>query len=349
MRTIFPVLLLLGGCAPPDADQLRVLQLLDDGSYEVLPTEVPSLKDPYHLVGDLGTGYQGGALGLSGYKQGGTVRLDHTVTDGVATALTEDGLIFWSFYAHLDELNTELTDKGYDLEPIFPFDGFAYNPVSIMDFQAAENAAYAPAGHVFILFPDLLEDVPLAANSGIVRHEFGHAWFQWLTEGELRTTGDTSTLDAKAVNERRALNEGFADTLATLSLDHPTFMEASLNQPSRDVRGSWVATSDLYYSEGSAEEDPLGLSSLSYDPYALGSVFAALAWDIRVGSDDPDWTLEIVVATTEQWGQGGLSADVNEWAAMLVEAAQERPAAGQAACIGYAFRFPLGRGVPSCF
>src|SRR5436853_469184 len=82
------------------------------------------------------------------------------------------------------------------------------------------------------------DGVPDAGNVGVVRLEFGDARFELLVTGEIGSddipwgqAGVDTTLGIGA------LNEGFADMMATLLLDAPEFFSRSFDMPSRDVRG----------------------------------------------------------------------------------------------------------------
>lgn len=311
------MLALSAACEPPPIDTLTRFVRVDD-AIEIGETPIPDGLDPWRMEGPMGSALRGGRLGVEDYRPGAEVRVSFAVDGDVGVPLDEDGLVLWSFYAHLHEAHHDFLDRGLPVEPLAPFDAFAWTPASVMDFQAAENAAYAPAAHIFILFPDMVSSVPLAANDGVVRHEYGHSLFQILTVGELRSLGPMLTLPAADALGTRAVNEGFADMVATLSLDDPAFIERSLDMPSRDVRGDAVATDDRYPPDN-LDAQPLG--ALGYDPYALGTVLASLAWDIRLILDDPALTLEHAVAAAQRWGADDHWGDADAFAALLVEEA----------------------------
>ncbi len=335
MHTTLPALLLgLTACQlHPDATFMLVLDRQADGTYAASPQLVPELDDRERLSGLLGQGWRGGQLLMDGYRQGAPLHIDWTVQDDTAIPIDEDGLILWSFYHHLASARRDLMIREYETEALFPVD-IAWNPVSVLDYSAAENAAYASSLQTFVLFPDLIaKDVPLAANAGVVRHELGHLWFHRITTGDMRAeppwlgSGDAV----------KALNEGFADTVASQLLDDPRFIEASLDMPERDVSGDW--TSDGLY--------PTGDESLlePYDPYPLGTVFAALAWDVREATD-PDTALFCAVSALESWSaenatQGQGWDQIDRYAVLLVQSAIfQGEAAGEAACASLRGRFP---------
>ncbi|MBN2800011.1 MAG: hypothetical protein JXX28_12780 [Deltaproteobacteria bacterium] len=333
----------LAGCSGhPLVDQVLVLDRDEDGSYGLVPRELSTLEDRQRLVGPEGHGYRGGLLDAGGYREGGSLDIAWVDEGGVGVSVDEDGLILWSFYGQLAGAWQDLEDRGYQ----GPERGvaIAYNPVSVMDFQAAENAAYATSMHTFLLFPDMLQHgVPLAANAGVVRHEFGHAWFHALVVGDPHASpawiDDGVVAEANAV---AALNEGFADTTATLLLDDPAFIEASLDMPSRDVRGDWAAAPEDY-PDPDAELNLLDM----YDPYVLGTVFASMAWDVREATD-PDTALDLAVRSLTTWGEEADWLNIDRYAVIYAELAASDPLAGPAACASLAARFPHVEEPPSC-
>lgn len=325
-------LAILAGCAPDLSGRpLWVVDRQADGTYEVTARELPGLSDPYHLIGDVAHGYAGGTLLTDDYHHGGPLRIDAVEVDGAYAALDEDGTVIWSFYAHLDDAVTELDGRGHDLSPIFPVD-VAFTPASFMDFSAVENAAYVLGQRTFVLFPDALSAVPLAANVGVVRHELGHAWFELLASGE--SGGEIPWLEASTNGALgiRALNEGFADTVATLSLDDPRFIDASIPLPERDVTQDVISTGRYPELE---ETDLIG--TLTYDPYALGTVYAAFAWDVREATD-PDTALDLAVGAVQAWGEEAAWEDVDRYVLLYVTLAEGD--ARDAACASAAVRFP---------
>lgn len=331
--------LALGCGASPEVTQRWVLDRDEAGNYALVAVEIPSLDDAGRLIGPVGHGYRGGVLDANGYQAGGALDIAWVEHEGAGLALDADGLILWSFYYQLASTWEQLDALGYP-GPNQSV-SIAYNPVSVMDFQAAENAAYALSSHAFLLFPDMLETgVPLAANAGIVRHEFGHAWLHMLLTGDPEALPPWSEDELVVMNGAKAIHEGFADSTATLLLDDPTFIEASLSMPARDVRGDWVAEDALY-------PDPDASLLDLYDPYPLGTVFAAFAWDLREASD-PATALDVVVQAATAWGEAGDWSHVDGYALLLAEIAAENPVLRETACASLAARFPHVEEPPSC-
>jgi len=271
--------------------------------YMITPRALPALEDPGAMSGALGVVRHGGRLvgpeEEQRYTGGRALTVRYAVTDGVAVPADQDGLLLFSFYAHLADARDALAARGVDLGPMFPV-GLAWNPAvsPLIELSPADNAAYAIGANLFLLLPDGGDrDVPLLANAGVVTHELGHALFH------LRMTGDplaqplATDATTRAGMWQASLHEGFADALAALLLDDPRFLAPSVELPARDLDGSAILTEALL-----PDPDALADALLPiYDPYALGSVFASLVWDLRVASDDADATLALLLAAIDIW------------------------------------------------
>ena len=320
MKVLVPLVAVLG-CAPPVPDlPVTVLDRQADGTYALVARDVPELADPVHVTGEIATGFRGGAFLANfeeialDYHEGARLRVPWFEHDGALVAADADGLVSWSFYAHLADIRRELVDRGWDVDPIFPV-RFAWQPITPQDFLGTENAAYVLGSRTFVLFPDGLDGVPLAANAGVVRHEFGHAWFELLTTG---VSGRPSPVPAGDLNAVRALNEGFADMVAALSLDEPRFIDPSLPLPDRDLSVDRVAIAAIYPDP----DDPL---LFGYDPYGLGSVYASFVWTVREETDERWATLDLVASAIELWGlqsrQGASWSDPDRFVQNLIDLA----------------------------
>lgn len=341
-----PMLGLATSCGEPDleADRYLAFQREPDG-YEVAPRLVGTLEDLATITGRLGEVRTGGILL---YENDGSMTLDgdraldvgYDVQDGVAVPLDEDGLILWSFYGHLEDIADQLPALGLDGDVFFPLDS-AWTPVLpdlLLELLPKENAAYATGGHFFVLLDDLFaKDVPLVANAGVIRHEFGHAVFHVLTSGGVHRRPPFAAADTSVPSlYYSSLHEAFADTFATLSLDAPDYFEDSLPMTSRDVRGDWtidqVETPEQFHR--TAGDDPLAL----YDPYPLGTVFASTAWDLREALGDPLEAWAILLEGTRIWVD--LSTPDNAWALLDAwVAAAGQGVAAEALCASIETRF----------
>ena len=323
------VALLLISCAPPDAQRYLAWQVDGDG-YVVAPRDMGAMRDLEGVSGTVGTVYQGGLITIENngdtfYDGGRDMHVVYGVDGGVAVPTDEQGLLLWSFLGHLEDLAAELPDHGFEAAVFFPIDA-AWSPVIpdlTLEMLPMENAAYATAGHFFILLNDLIDkDIPLAANAGIVRHEFGHAAFHWLTTGGVMASSpfDAVSLTAPSLYYS-SLHEAFADSFAGLTLDDPNFFEGSLEMPDRDMSGDHlldaVQLPEQFLDE--TEDDPLAI----WDPYPLGTVFASTAWDTREALDDPAEALAILTDGVLSWTDAGDFGDAWGLLEHWVDAAPE--------------------------
>jgi len=306
--------------------------------FELTEVAFPELTDPRALSSALFTSYRGGVLGMHPYKEGGALSIRYTVQDGLAVPSDEDGMVLWSFAYYLTEIQQLVEAMGIDIEGLFPL-RIAYAPDMSSDLYAYTNAAWVCGewDHLFIVLPDFFTTyVPVGAHQGVIRHEFGHALFGHLFAGQSPTcpemTGGAS--DSWALWD--AADEGFADILAALTLDDPAFMMAALPVDDRDLRlEQHVASTDLYVQ-----------SITEQDPYIVGSVLAAFAWDIRedVGTEAPlAATLTATMSLREQVGDTDEDEFVmvpDQLALGIVSALSDDSAALASACDALAFRFP---------
>lgn len=320
------------GCAPEVPDRYLAI----DGraaSYALEEVEIPELDDPYRMRGSLGDGAVGGYLSgnlfqqrIDGYAGGSPIRLEYVVDDGVGVPLEQDGVILWSYYHSLSAFRQELEAAGVETDGVFPVP-FAYQP-SLGGILLTSNAAYvADTVHLFVLLPDGGGDgIPLAANPGVIRHEFGHALFQYTIGG-----GVGISTPAIALPEVSSLNEGFADMVAALALDDPDFITPSIDlDGTRDLTGPHTLA---------GTDDP------AENPYSRGTVYASFTWDVRLALDDPGETLRLTVRALEDWaadapwddGQAG----VDRFPAVLANRViGQRPALAGDVCAAFATRFP---------
>ena len=309
------------GCGPGEASRFLVVDGRE-GDYDLVEAPIPELRDPRRMRGALGDGSVGGYLSLQerAYRGGGPISVRFHTEGRLAVPHTDDGIVLWSYYHALSKFREELLDLGVDVEPIFPVD-FAYQPNVGGILFTTTNAAHAGSGfHLFALLADTPKtDLPLAANPGVIRHEFGHAMFQLLVVGDVQRK--SSVIEDSEV---KALNEGFADMVASLSLDDPNFLAISLPVPGRRV-----------------DEDAtlLDTDPVKSNPYSRGTVYASLAWDLRELTD-PDTALVTAVGALQRWAEEEAWKDgldgVDRWMQLFVEdAIALDPALARPMCEAY--------------
>ncbi len=137
-----------------------------------------------------------------------------------------------------------------------------------------DNMAFVFQINAFMVFrEDQLDEIPLAANHGVVNHEFSHSVLHFLTKD---ASGQPAEIrhgwDSMSTNFWRSLHEGLADVHGAGITNDPNFISASGGQllVGRDLSAEHVVFSDLLQRTES--------SINNYDPYPLGSVLAATFW-----------------------------------------------------------------------
>jgi hypothetical protein len=125
---------------------------------------------------------------------------------------------------------------------------------------------------------ELLQDVPLGMNRGVVVHEIGHAVFDELVyDDEARLRLLEGELADRTANLLRATTEGLSDYFAAAETGDPHFLDASVPKEllafPRDVDQPVELTSGIL---GSADAAPA-----IYDPYLPGTCLASALWRLE--------------------------------------------------------------------
>jgi len=191
------------------------------------------------------------------------------------------GLVALTTYHHMSESHAYfrslgLGDSGNDM----PQQRVMFLPElkvagEVGTVPANDNMAYVPqVGAFIVLAEDQFDAIPLAANHGVVAHEFSHAVLHHLTEEAGAPPDERLGWDEESANFWRSLHEGLADVHGAGITNDANFMAASVNGQfgDRDLSSDHVLTDFMLFD---AE------SSFSYDPYPLGSVLAATFWSYR--------------------------------------------------------------------
>jgi len=107
-------------CGAPGGEADRYLAFQrQEGGWVVAPRDRGTLDDLATLAGSLGEVRTGGIIlyeddGSMTSRGGRALDVGYDVQDGVAVPFDEDGLILWSFYGHLEDLEAELAELGLD-------------------------------------------------------------------------------------------------------------------------------------------------------------------------------------------------------------------------------------------
>ncbi len=286
----------LAACVEPEPTAVLAWQS-GAGGYVIEARELPELHDVRHMKGEVGSIEYGGYVDVdAGWTGGRELDIRIVVEDGVAVPLDPSGVVLYSFYAHLVDTVAWAELQGFEAEALVPVQ-IAVNPAVdvLIELTPADNLAYGTGYHTFVILPDGGErDVPLAANLGVVAHEFGHALFHALLSGGPQQPPLVDDLSLVSARWLSSLHEAFADTLGALITDDPAFIQQSIPIDSRDLNGRSPMTSALVPEAGNS---PLDL----YDPYPLGTVFAGVFWEFRLATDDPARTALLLRDTVERW------------------------------------------------
>ncbi len=339
-----PLLLTLLACDPRTASRYQAFVHLGDGDFDVRPRGVSALTDPYRLDGELGRGTAGGTVGIDWsssraiYEEGQRLTVNYAVQSDVGEPLDMEALILFSLYGNLQDARDQLGALDIDIGELFPMN-IAVSPAlpdPTMGAVPADNEAYVPGTNTMVVLPDLTSELPLAANTGVVFHEFGHGLFHYLTSGDVYAEKFID-LDAPAEISDGAgsLDEGFADMLGTLLTDDPAFISRSIVLPERDVTGDHRAVDVAVLPGGESSGGALA----GYDPYPLGTVFASVSWDLRLANDDPGLTLQWDVEAVQRWSVGE-DLTVYRWLDELVTiVGRDRPGLVDELCTSIETRF----------
>ncbi len=326
-------LLWLVGCVSTEVPDRLLAVDGYGGDYALTEVSIPELTDPRRMQGSLGNGEVGGVLldegGRVVYRGGGPLVIDYVVQDDVGVPLDGDAILLWSYYRSLASARQQLDEVGISTDRVFPVD-FVFQPQVEGFSLVATNAAYvAGGGHRFLLLADTVQaPLPLAANPLVIRHELGHAVFQDVVAGGVFVYDQVIFTDARVA----ALQEGFADAVATLLLDDPDVLGQSLPSlaAARDVTG------DATLAEAAPVDE---------DPYSRGTVHASFVWDLRELSTR-ELALRATVDGLVAWAerQGFRDDDdpvlVDRYARLVLEAAlAEDPSLEAPLCEAFVRRF----------
>ena len=289
------------GCSSVQGDRFAVWTA-EEGGYRIAPKCLTDLDEPRTLSGRWGQVRAGGWVetrsdGALQVQLGTELDLQYSFYDGANWPLDTEGLVLLSFWAHLSDARTRLLALGLDDVGLPPVD-VAYGAILPDLFAEAfpfENAAYLPGAHLMLIFPEFRADgIPLAANRGVVTHEWGHAVFHEILHGDAYVS-PTVYDDEEAALVLASLHEGFADALAGLLYGDPRFLDASLDMPQRhldEVRMLGDVQTPSEYLESSE-------FSFLYDPYPLGTVLASWYWEWSRGTADPYEVLALLFRGAE--------------------------------------------------
>jgi len=312
LRSRRPVLILLAwlvlgvggsvGCGSESrgsAEQFLVYDRVSEtGDYAVSEQSIESLEDISRIDGEVANLRGGGSIRIGSQIGDRTERTEEQIrnsmkikNDSTPTPdydIRSDGLLVpWDFhsammftvYHHFEAAREYFVDRGVDPSHLDKVPVY-YNvrqqflvPVDLM----TDNAAYAFTLDAFLIPPTLLiRDVPLAANRGVIVHEYSHLVFNRLVNDDHRAPEYlVEPWGQEAANHMSSINEGVADIFAALQTDDPNFIDASLSDELFDVDRD-LSESRSYTAEmaDAARNTP----PQQYNPYTIGTVIASTVW-----------------------------------------------------------------------
>ncbi len=280
----------LGGCLDPGLSGTReavVIAANDSGEY-ALRTRTVTADDFTTLEGESVRLVSRPELVINLETEEVTVEGDDAMHVGYAedggalVALDYLGLVALTTYHHMSDSHAYFRALGLgETAEDLPQQRVMFLPKLKVDGQigtvpANDNMAFIPELGAFIVLAELqFDEIPLAANHGVVAHEFSHAVLHHMTDDANGSPPDVRFgWDAESSNFWRALHEGLADVHGAGLTDDPNFMAASVSGQfgDRSLTGDHTLTESLLFEVE---------SSFSYDPYPMGSVLAATFWSYR--------------------------------------------------------------------
>jgi len=339
-RSLLLAALLLGcglaaACGPSEVGDARTFLIYDhspdSGDYELFERDIETLQHVGRAEGELARLRAGGQIQTNSSSRDSESdiadsiritddsepRLDYSVRDDdTVVAWDFDSTIMLTLYHHIERANEYFQALGVDESRMGKVPVYydvrlqVFIPIDLL----TDNAAYAFTLDAFLIPPRLLfKDVPLAANRGVIVHEYSHLVFNRIVHDDARApTYLAEDWPEPAINRMRSIDEGVADIFAGLQTDDPNFIGPSISEELFDIDRD--LSKERHYDEDlknavetktSSGGGPLS-GEEQYNPYKLGSVIASTVWTVRSATDISDDRLgEAVVDTLREFSGGG--------------------------------------------
>ncbi len=288
------------GCGPSEPginfETRYVVMDLEDQTYQLAERPLETLESVVEVRGSALTMRHGGELyaGVSApetaeeFEQALLVRddiapqLDFEMQSNVVVPFDTDSLMMLTAYHHVER--AKIYFEGLDLQdsvgplPTYYRPTVDTGPILLPIPLLTDNAAYAYTLDAFLLPPQfLLSELPLAANRGVMVHEYSHAVFNRVVYNDERVPEYLfEEWPNAAINELRSLDEGVADIFGALETGDANFIEPSITADfgiDRDL--AVLRTLDQGLLDTAQNQD-----ELTYNPYDLGSVVASTIWSL---------------------------------------------------------------------
>ena len=306
---LFVVALIIGGCGGTggdDDDDITRYQVMDwnpdEQRYELVESTIETMHSRSEVRGDVAYMRGGGnieaatgepttredfedALRIEGAR---TPRANYEIVDEVVKGWDYDSFLMFTLYHHLERSADYFESIGLDRDVVgkmrvyyAPELRLGFIPINLL----TDNAAYAFTLDAFLIPPQmLLEDLPMAANRGIIVHEYSHAVFNRLVHEDERVPDYLyEPWDNEYANQLSAIDEGIADTFAALAIQDPNFIAPSVSEDLFDIDRDLSSEREYTHEMAGSLDAPVS----GFNPYELGSVIASTIWAIRdyVGDD----------------------------------------------------------------
>jgi hypothetical protein len=334
--------LLLGvacGEAPPSL--VRVVQLEADGSHRLADVQLTTSPELEHLWSDAIRLRGGGRVVLDGLRfqraadeelgvaevrrltrddLGRRVDFRYRRVDDVAVPDDYESLLMVSAYHGFERVRDFFWAREVSLATRSTieicFGCGLYVDVGLpLPYIVSDNAAYVAFADLFVMVPELLlGDMPIAADAGILCHEFSHrvfryavypdAVFEQLVDAFAHQTALTPEA-WRTLNLLKAVDEGSADFFAAAFSGNPRFAAASLGllgeADRRDLEGTRAsdeAYSDVFAEAAAENHDVVtdadgghAVGRGDWNPYHLGTIWAGALW--RLGDVEGSGEVEV--------------------------------------------------------
>ncbi|MFW5966514.1 MAG: hypothetical protein ACOCV2_03295 [Persicimonas sp.] len=317
----FSLVTLLMSCGGSDEETERFEVLdwdADEERYLVQESSIETLEDRREVSGEIAYLRGGGKLeaGTSEpetreeYEDALRVRGDEDprarweVDDGVVVGWDYQSFLMYTLYHHLEKSAIYFESIGVERDvvgrmPVYyaPEMNLGFIPINVF----TDNAAYAFTLDAFLVPPQFLSrDLPLAANRGVIVHEYSHAVFNRVVHDDQRVPDYLfEEWEDPYVNRMNALNEGVADIFGALAVQEPNFIEPSFSEETFDVDRD--LTKEREYTEDL--EETLEQSADAFNPYKIGSVIASTVWALRDAVDDDEALGSAVIDALEDFAE----------------------------------------------
>lgn len=331
-----PLLACLLSCAP-DGDPVRMAVLQWEPTartYDLRVVEVRTLENVAALRGDAATPIGAASIrldlrrleGVETEKQFRKAVLEEPGSDVEAQFIEDDGVLYPSDFHSLSlataYYNFEVS-RAYALARGMPEDRlrgvpFYYFPKLTTDPSrgfVADNAAWYPALRSFLLFPfHELQGIPLAANQGVIAHEYGHGIFTALVHDGSWLPDYPARWGSAGAVMIESLEEGFADAWALGVTGDLDFVERSLDETDAMLRDVAFDRRKHCYSQDAFDEELwknkayLGGPYWDGRKYQIGTMWAAALHRAgQLPGTDFDRVMDALLASYRAVGTGSLA------------------------------------------